>query len=45
MSNEYPVSDEVIIGKCGNGEERKNKLTKAGYDYSAIQKIVNNKLK
>lgn len=37
--------DEVIRGDWGNGEERKNKLTKAGYDYDIIQKIVNDKLK
>ena len=37
--------DEVIRGDWGNGEERKNKLTGAGYDYDTIQKIVNDKLK
>ena len=36
---------EVIRGDWGNGEERKNKLTQAGYDYDTIQKIVNYKLK
>ena len=35
------VAREVIQGKWGNGAERKQKLTDAGYDYSAIQKIVN----
>ena len=25
----------------GNGSDRKERLTKAGYDYTAIQKIVN----
>lgn len=35
------IAKEVIAGKWGNGTERKNKLTAAGYDYSAIQKIVN----
>lgn len=39
------LADEVIRGNWGNGEERKNKLTGAGYDYGTIQKIVNNKLK
>lgn len=39
------VAYEVIRGDWGNGEERKNKLTQAGYDYDTIQKIVNYKLK
>lgn len=33
--------DEVIWGLWGNGEERKNELTKFGYDYKAIQDEVN----
>jgi len=43
-SNEE-LADEVIRGDWGNGEERKNKLTGAGYDYDTIQKIVNKNLK
>ena len=39
-SNEE-IAQEVINGLWGNGEERKKKLTSAGYNYSAIQKIVN----
>lgn len=35
------IAKEVLAGKWGNGEERKEKLTKAGYDYNAIQKLVN----
>lgn len=42
-SNEE-IADEVIAGKWGNGEERKNRLTEAGYNYDAIQDIVNKKL-
>ena len=42
-SNEE-IADEVINGKWGNGEDRKSRLSAAGYDYEAIQKIVNNKL-
>lgn len=38
------IAQEVIDGKWGNGDARKAALTKAGYDYSAIQKIVNSKL-
>lgn len=43
-SNEE-IAREVIAGKWGNGAERKKKLIAAGYDYSAIQKIVNQMLK
>ena len=35
------IANEVIAGKWGNGSERKSKLTEAGYDYSAVQKRVN----
>lgn len=35
------IAKEVIDGKWGNGDERKTRLTAAGYDYVAIQKIVN----
>lgn len=39
------LAKEVIDGKWGNGEERKKKLTEAGYDYSAVQARVNEILK
>ena len=32
---------EVIIGKWGNGRERKNRLNEAGYDYRVVQAEVN----
>ena len=35
------IAREVIAGKWGNGATRKQKLTAAGYDYSAVQKRVN----
>lgn len=35
------IAKEVVAGKWGNGEERKKKLTAAGYDYKAVQKEVN----
>ena len=41
-SNEE-IANEVIKGIWGNGNDRKNRLTKAGYDYEAIQNIVNQK--
>jgi len=43
-SNET-IANEVIKGLWGNGTDRKNRLTAAGYDYNAIQKIVNKKLR
>ena len=39
------IAKEVIQGKWGNGTERKNKLTKAGYNYAEVQKKVNQLLK
>lgn len=39
------IAKEVIIGKWGNGNERKKTLTKAGYDYTTIQSLVNKLLK
>lgn len=39
------IAKEVINGKWGDGEERKKKLKKAGYDYNVIQKEVNKLLK
>ena len=39
------IAQEVIDGKWGNGQDRKNKLVAAGYDYSAVQKKVNELLK
>lgn len=39
------VVDDVIKGKYGTGEERKKKLEKEGYDYKAVQKAVNERLK
>ena len=38
------IADEVIAGKWGNGEDRKNRLTQAGYNYSEVQSLVNQKL-
>lgn len=39
------LAKEVIQGKWGNGDERKKKLTAAGYDYATVQKRVNEMLK
>ena len=35
------IAKEVIAGKWGNGAKRKERLEKAGYDYSNVQKLVN----
>lgn len=39
------IANEVIAGKWGNGKDRVNKLTAAGYDASAVQDKVNELLK
>lgn len=39
------IAKEVIQGKWGNGKDRKQRLTKAGYVYSKIQSIVNKLLR
>ena len=38
------IVKEVIQGRWGNGAERKEKLTAAGYDYATVQKRVNEML-
>lgn len=39
------LAREVIAGKWGNGNDRQNRLTAAGYDYNAVQARVNELLK
>lgn len=39
------VAHEVLLGKWGNGATRKAKLEAAGYNYRAVQNIVNQMLK
>ena len=39
------LAKEVIQGKWGNGQNRKKRLIAAGYDYTAVQKRVNELLK
>lgn len=38
------IADEVIAGQWGNGDDRRNRLARAGYDPDAVQAIVNAKL-
>lgn len=40
-SANYKVALDVMNGKYGNGEERKKRLAAAGYDYWAVQHLVN----
>ena len=35
------LAQEVLDGKWGNGSDRRKRLTKAGYDYDAVQDKVN----
>ena len=37
----YLVALDVMAGKYGNGEECRARLTAAGYDYWAVQRLVN----
>lgn len=42
-SNEE-LANEIIAGQWGNGDDRRNRLTQAGYNYDAVQSIVNQKV-
>lgn len=39
------IAREVLVGKWGNGTDRKNRLVKAGYDYNKVQAAVNKLVK
>ena len=39
------IAKEVIAGKWGSGNDRRQRLTNAGYDYEAIRAIVNDMMK
>lgn len=43
--NVEQIAEEVINGLWGNGEDRKNRLTKAGFNYKEVQTQVNRILK
>ena len=45
MNDISKIADEVIAGKWGNGEDRRNRLTEAGYNPVVVQNEVNNKLR
>lgn len=44
LKSDEEIVNEVIKGLWGTGEERKTRLTEAGYDYEAIQKLVSKKM-
>lgn len=37
----YTIALEILAGKWGNGAARRQAVSKAGYDFDAIQSIVN----
>lgn len=39
------IAKEVIAGKWGNGSDRRKRLEAAGYNYAAVQKLVNEMLR
>ena len=41
MTANYRAALDVMEGKYGNGEERRRRLTAAGYNYEAVQHLVN----
>ena len=41
MNKITEIAIEIIQGKWGNGEVRKNRLEKAGYNYREVQDEVN----
>lgn len=41
LKTNQQIALEVIQGKWGNGNTRRQKLTSAGYNYQSIQSIVN----
>lgn len=44
MKSVKEIAQEVIAGLWGNGDDRKRRLTEAGYDYNVIQQAVNDLL-
>ena len=45
MKSDLEIAKEVMAGKWGIGEDRKNRINKAGYDYNVIQAMVNQMFK
>ena len=45
MLTNQELALEILAGKWGNGVERREKVTAAGYNYMAVQNIVNQLVK
>lgn len=45
MKSNYEIALEVMTGAWGNGLDRRNRLTEAGYNYESVQSIVNSLVK
>lgn len=41
MKTNQEIAQEVLQGEWGNGADRRERLTKAGYNYDKVQSIVN----
>lgn len=41
MKTNQEIAQEILSGKWGNGAERRERLTAAGYNYNDVQSIVN----
>lgn len=41
MKSNLDVAKEILEGKWGNGGDRRQRLTEAGYNYEDVQGIVN----
>jgi hypothetical protein len=41
MKTNQDIAQEILMGMWGNGAERRERLTKAGYNYDNVQSIVN----
>lgn len=41
MKTNQEIAQEILAGKWGNGAERRERLTAAGYNYNDVQSIVN----
>ena len=41
MKTNQEIAQEILCGLWGNGTERRERITKAGYNYDNVQSIVN----
>lgn len=41
MKTNQEIAKEVLAGQWGNGQDRRDRLTAAGYNYDDVQSIVN----